>query len=137
MGTYAGHPSFDPPFDSLPKLLRDAGYLTRLSTANIHLLHSAGWTAGFDGVVSSVELFDWKGAVDDARLSRPLLYSEFVFRCLLSDAPAFRSLNEGVRRFQDGPAWTTDLLYESVRDQSHWRPGVRVLQFDGDTHTPY
>jgi len=136
-GTYAGHPSFDPPFDSLPKLLRDAGYVTRLYTANIHLLHWDGWTADFDEVVPSDELFDWKDAVDDARLSRPLLYPEVVFRCLLSDAPTFRSLKEGVRRFQDGPAWTANSLYESFRDRD--RVGAPEFAFFNlmGAHTPY
>lgn len=121
-GTYAGSPSFYPPFRPLPERLQEAGYTTRLYTANIQLVQWEGWSTGFDEVVGpepdDERTFDWLNASSNARMPRILRYPEIVIQCLMSDSPTIASISEGweLLRDRDTGLTATD-LYDSVRER--------------------
>jgi len=114
-GTYAGSPSFFPPTPSLPKQLSEAGYKTRLYTANLQLVQWEGWTDGFEDVFgpetpAEGNIFNWAKAVNDSRLPGPLMYPEVVLRCLSSDCSTAPSLRDGWRRFRGETRISADRL---------------------------
>jgi arylsulfatase len=138
-GTYAGAPEFSPSVVSLPEQLREAGYTTRLYTANVQLVQWDGWTDGFDDVEGpdlEAELFDWTGAAADATLPGPLRYPEVVARCLASDADILPSLRDGWRIFRGGEdGLTAEDIFEAFLDREGDRSREFVLFNLMDVHS--
>lgn len=137
-GTYAGAPSFSPPERSLPERLRDVGYTTRLYTANMQLVQWAGWTDVFDDVVGPrPDLFDWTGAVSDARLPGALVYPEVLVRCILSDVPTWRSLKEGFRQFRGNHELSAEVLRDRFSRRERFDGPEFALFNLMEAHGPY
>ncbi|WP_459195035.1 sulfatase-like hydrolase/transferase [Halosimplex sp. J119] len=143
-GVHGHSPSLDCPEPTLAERLREAGYTTRLFTANTQLQHYEGWDRGFDEFVGywsleggRDEAYDWGQCFDEIDASGLEKYLRAVMRCIRADCATVSSLRKGVELYTRSEA---DGGARPVLDR------IRATDFGEaefcfvnlmETHTPY
>jgi arylsulfatase len=145
IGVHGQSPSLDCPDVVLAEALQEAGYRTRMYSANPQMAqYYDGWDRGFDEFVSywsfdayDDDAFDWGTCFEDLDPSGYRSYLRAVGRCLRSDCATLPSLRQGYELYSRSDA---DGGARSLLDR------LRATDFGDDeflfvnlmeTHTPY
>ncbi|MHC3381014.1 sulfatase-like hydrolase/transferase [Haloarcula sp. H-GB5] len=142
---------------TLPQLLKQKGYNTRLVSANPHIYMWDGWRQGFDEAISPTNLdpnkqkvLDWDEFYAECESSGLQKYSSALQRCLTSDCATVPSIIAGLKT-TDHPALSR--LAKAMGSDKVSKKGIEVVssRIDSmnfgdsefalvnllDAHTPY
>jgi len=145
VGVHARSLSFDWEGETLAEALRDAGYTTRLFTANGQLYRWRGWRRGFTQALGPATVtpigaergLDWDIFLHETEMTGPRRYLRAVYESLTGDCDTLTSLKRGYGMARN-PRWMVSAgeMAERIRETDFGDREFLVVNFV-DAHTPY
>jgi arylsulfatase len=145
VGVHAGSLSFDWPGTTLAEAFANAGYTTRLFTANGQLYRWDGWRRGFTQALGPATVtpigaergLDWDRFLHETEATGPRRYLRAVWASLTGECDTLVSLRRGYEMARN-PRWMVSAaeLAERIRETDFGDREFLLVNFI-DTHTPY